>query len=243
MSLTIPKIEVACPECGCTQWESENFLSTVCRGCGSYFKSTRGSEDSRRKVKRKVIEKRELSCAECGALQEVAVEAQSSTCLSCGRHLELGHREILGEHLGNISLEGELRIGPKGNYGGSRARAARIILEGRSSGFLEAPEFLRVAGQTRIRSGASGGRLEIQPGAALECGDRIDFAEGRIEGELRCPVARFTGPLTIGPKGRVVASKIQYRELTVEPGGRVTGWGETEPTHGNRSERPEAEVT
>lgn len=233
MSLTIQKIEVACPECGGTQMESENFLSTVCRGCGVYFKSPRASAGGRRKIKRKNIEKRELSCAECGATQEVAVEAQSSTCLSCGRHLELGHREILGEHLGNISLEGELRIGPKGNYGGSRARAARIILEGRSSGFLEAPEFLRVAGQARIRSGASGGHLEIQPGAGLESGDRLDFVDGRIDGELRCPVVHFAGPLAVGPKGSVIAEKIHFRELTVEPGGRVAGWAETEPAAAN----------
>jgi len=227
MSAIISKIEVACPECGCTQWESENFLSTVCRGCGCYFKSPRAAGERRRKVKRKAIQKRELSCADCGAVQEVALEAQSSTCLSCGRHLELGHREILGEHLGNISLEGELRIGPKGNYGGSRARAARIILEGRSSGFLEAPEFLRVNGQARIRSGAAGGQLEIQPGSVLECGDRLDFVSGRIEGELRCPVAHFDGPLFIGPAGSVVAGKIQFHELTVEPGGKIQGWAES----------------
>lgn len=229
MSAVISKIEVDCPECGRSQLESENFLSTVCRGCGAYFKSSKASGQSRRKVKRKVIEKRELSCADCGAVQEVALEAQSSTCLSCGRHLELGHREILGEHLGNISLEGELRIGPKGNYGGSRARAARIILEGRSSGFLEAPEFLRVSGQTRIRSGAAGGRLEIQPGSVLECGDRLDFVSGRIDGELRCSVAHFAGPLFIGPSGSLVAGKIQFEELTVEPGGKIQGWAESAP--------------
>lgn len=229
MSPAIAKIEVNCPECGAAQWECENFLSTVCRGCGSYFKSPRVSGEGRRKVKRKVIEKRELSCADCGSVQEVAVEAQSSTCLACGRHLELGHREILGEHLGNISLEGELRIGPKGNYGGSRARAARIILEGRSSGFLEAPEFLRVAGQARIRAGASGGKLEIQPGAGLESGDRLEFFSGRIEGELRCPVVHFSGPLSIGPGGSLVAGKIHFQQLTVEPGGKISGWAETQP--------------
>ena len=59
----------------------------------------------------------------------VAEEAQSSTCLECGRHLELGHRVIEGEHLGNLSLEGELQIGPKGNFGGSKARAARQMGE------------------------------------------------------------------------------------------------------------------
>lgn len=229
MTGIIAKTEVFCPECGQGQLESENFISTVCRGCGVYFKSNQASGENRRKVKRKAIEKRELSCADCGEVQEVALEAQSSTCLACGRHLELGHREILGEHLGNISLEGELRIGPKGNYGGSRARAARIILEGRSSGFLEAPEFLKVAGQTRIRSGASGGRLEIPAGASLECGDRIDFASARIEGELRCPAAHFKGPLFIGPSGSVIAGKIQFQELTVELGGKIQGWGESLP--------------
>ena len=134
MATTLNKIEVRCPECGQTQAESENFISTVCRGCGHYFKSARASASGRRKVQRTVIKKKELACAECGAVQEVAEEAQSSSCLQCGRHLELGHREILGEHLGNLSLEGELRIGPKGNFGGSRARAARIILQGRASG-------------------------------------------------------------------------------------------------------------
>lgn len=228
MAATISKIEVFCPECGQGQQEYENFISTVCRGCGAYFKSAVASGEKRRKVKRRAIEKRELSCADCGAVQEVAVEAQSSTCLSCGRHLELGHREILGEHLGNISLEGELRIGPKGNYGGSRARAARIILEGRSSGFLEAPEFLRVSGHARIRSGASGGRLEICPGSRLECGDRMEFVSAQIEGEVRCPIAHFRGPVHIGPHGSLFADKIQFEELTVEPGGKIRGWAESQ---------------
>lgn len=227
VAAVISKVEVFCPACGHGQSESENFLSTVCRSCGAYFKSAQAAAGGRRKVKRRIIEKRELSCADCGELQEVAVEAQSSTCMACGRHMELGHREILGEHLGNISLEGELRIGPKGNYGGSRARAARIILEGRSSGFLEAPEFLRVCGQTRIRSGGSGGRLEIEAGASLECGERLDFESGRVEGELRCPVVHFAGSLTIGARGSVMVEKIQFQELTVEPGGRIQGWAES----------------
>jgi len=229
VTAAISKIEVFCPECGKAQFESENFLSTVCRSCGAYFKSPQVRDEGRRKVKRKIIEKRELSCADCGALQEIALEAQSSTCLACGRHLELGHREILGEHLGNISLEGELRIGPKGNYGGSRARAARIIFEGRSSGFLEAPEFLRVCGQTRIRSGASGGRLEVETGASLECGDRIDFVSAQIDGEVRCSMARFSGPLHIGSHGSLRAESIHFQELTVDPGGKIQGWGECLP--------------
>lgn len=221
MPVTLTKIEVACPECGQAQMESENFISTVCRSCGHYFKSARAARGGKRKIKRAVIKKRELTCADCGSVQEVAEEAQSSTCLQCGRHLELGHREITGEHLGNLSLEGELKIGPRGNFGGSRARAARIVLQGRASGYLEAPEWLRVEGQTKLRTGASGGILQIRPGAVLECGEPVQFQDGEIEGELRCPVARFAGPVRVGPQGSIVAEKISFTELTVEEGGRV----------------------
>lgn len=227
MPAVLPKIEVACPECGQTQMESENFISTVCRGCGHYFKSERVAKSGKRKIRRTVIKKRELTCADCGSVQEVAEEAQSSTCLQCGRHLELGHREISGEHLGNLSLEGELKIGPKGNFGGSRARAARIVLQGRASGYLEAPEWLRVEGQAKVRTGASGGKLEICAGASMEAGEPIQFASGEIDGELRCPVARFTGPVRIGPQGAVIAEKISFTELTVEEGGRVKAMGES----------------
>ena len=229
MPATLTKIEVACPECGQTQMESENFISTVCRGCGHYFKATRAKDAGRRKVKRTVIQKKELTCAECGSVQEVAEAAQSSTCLQCGRHLELGHREITGEHLGNLSLEGELKIGPKGNFGGSRARAARIVLQGRASGYLEAPEWLRVEGQSKLRTGASGGKLEIVPGASMECGEPIQFGSGQIDGELRCPVARFTGPVRVGPQGVVISEKISFTELTVEAGGKVRAQAETLP--------------
>lgn len=226
MAVTLNKVKVACPECGRAQMESENFISTVCRGCGHYFKSARAKDTGRRKVRRTAIKKRELTCAECGATQEVAEEAQSSTCLNCGRHLELGHREITGEHLGNLSLEGELKIGPKGNFGGSRARAARIILQGRASGYLEAAEWLRVEGLAKLRTGASGGKLEIRAGAVMETGEPIQFVSAEIEGELRCPVARFSGPLRVGPQGAVLAEKISFSELTVEPGGRVRALAE-----------------
>ena len=221
MTSTLTKMEVICPECGQAQMESQNFISTVCRGCGHYFKSGKEALSTRRKVRRTKIKKRELTCAECGSVQEVAEEAQSSSCLECGRHLELGHREITGEHLGNLSLEGELKIGPKGNFGGSRARAARIVLQGRASGYLEAVEWLRVEGPSKLRTGASGGNLEICSGAVLEAGEPILFQGGQIDGELRCPMAKFTGPLRIGPQGVLVAEKASFTELTAEEGARV----------------------
>ncbi len=226
MSAALQKIEVVCPECGQKQMESENFISTVCRDCGHYFRSARAGDSGRRKIRRAVIRKRELACAECGAVQEVAEEAQSSTCLQCGRHLELGHREITGDHFGSVSLEGELKIGPAGNFSGPRARAARILLQGRASGSLEAAEWLRVEGQARLRAGASGGKLEISAGAVLETGEPVLFQSGRIDGELRCPMARFAGPLHVGPAGAITAERIGFTELTVEPGGKVRAVGE-----------------
>jgi len=226
----LSKIEVHCPECGHAQMESENFLSTVCRSCSFYFKSSLASGGDKKRVKRATIQMRELTCADCGAVQLVAEEAQSSSCLECGRHLELGHREIRGEHLGNLSLEGELLIGPKGNFGGAKGRAARIVLQGRASGFLVGAEWLRVEGQSKIRSGAKGGQLVVQNGASLESGDLLQFDSGEILGELRCGTARFAGALRVGPQGRIVAEKIYFGNLTVETGGRVACFGETHPS-------------
>ena len=220
------KIEVSCPECGQTQKESENFISTVCRGCGAYFKSSHAPMNARKKVKRAGIKKRELTCADCGAVQMVADEAQSSSCLECGRHLELGHRVIDGEHLGNLVLEGELTIGPKGNFGGSKARAARIVLQGRANGFLQAAEWLRVEGQAHLRSGASGEVLEVRPGASLESKDTLLFRSGQIDGELRCRTAQFSGPLKVGSTGKIIAEQIVFSELTVDEGGRIHSQGE-----------------
>ena len=230
MAALLSKIEVHCPECGHAQMESENFLSTVCRSCSFYFKSSLASGGDKKRVKRATIQMRELTCADCGAVQLVAEEAQSSSCLECGRHLELGHREIRGEHLGNLSLEGELLIGPKGNFGGAKGRAARIVLQGRASGFLVGAEWLRVEGQSKIRSGAKGGQLVVQDGASLESGDLLQFDSGEILGELRCGTARFAGALRVGPKGRIVAEKIYFGNLTVEMGGRVACFGETHPS-------------
>ena len=110
MATAIAKVEVSCPECGHVQMESENFISTVCRKCSFYFKSALVSASSKKKTRRAAIQKRELTCADCGAVMMVAEEAQSSSCMECGRHLELGHRLIEGELLGNLSLEGELDL-------------------------------------------------------------------------------------------------------------------------------------
>jgi ribosomal protein S27E len=227
MDGVIAKVEVECPKCGQKQMESENFISTACRGCGCYIQATARTGVGRRKTKRLVVKKRELTCADCGEVQMVAEEAQSSNCLACGRHLELGHREILGEHLGNLSLEGQLTIGPKGNFGGAKARAAYIILKGRSSGALEAADWLRVEGQAKVRAGATGGRLEIKVGSSLECSGPVVFREGRIDGELRCGSARFVGLVEVGPKGKVVAEMMSFAELTAESGAQIRAQAET----------------
>ena len=238
MAALVSKIEVHCPECGHVQMESENFISTVCRKCSFYFKSPLVTGSSKKKTHRATIPKRELTCADCGAVQMVAEEAQSSSCLECGRHLELGHRLIEGELLGNLSLEGELEIGPRGNFGGAKARAARILLKGRASGFLEAAEWLRVEGQAKMRLGAKGGELLISEGAVLEAGDTLAFQSAKIEGELRCEKLIIEGAVWIGPRARVVVERIVFGEMTLESGGQLTGFGEVKAKFVEAQEEP-----
>ena len=95
------------------------------------------------------------------------------------------------------------------------------MLQGRASGYLEAAEWLRVEGHAKLRTGASGGKLEVTAGAVLETGEPIQFQGGEIQGELRCPVARFSGPLRVGPQGVLIAEKVSFTELTVEEGAKV----------------------
>mgnify|MGYP003340274126 CR=1 FL=1 len=85
---------------------------------------------------------------------------------------------------------------------------------------------------------SSGGKLEIRAGAVLEAGEPILFASGEIEGELRCPLARFNGPLRVGPQGAVIAEKLSFTELTVEPGGKIRAWAEMAGVEGTRSVTP-----
>jgi cytoskeletal protein CcmA (bactofilin family) len=91
---------------------------------------------------------------------------------------------------------------------------------------LEAAEWLRVEGQAKIRSGAKGNQLSILEGASLEAGDLLSFESGEVDGELRCETLSIAGILRVGPRGRVVAQKIVFGDLTVEAGGRLSGYGE-----------------
>ncbi len=61
MAAVIAKVEVECLECGQKQMESENFISTACRGCGRYIQATARTGVGRSKTKRFVVKKRELS--------------------------------------------------------------------------------------------------------------------------------------------------------------------------------------
>jgi cytoskeletal protein CcmA (bactofilin family) len=110
---------------------------------------------------------------------------------------------------------------------------------------LEAAEWLRVEGQTKIRSGAKGNQLSILEGASLEAGDLLIFQNGEVDGELRCETLSIAGMLRVGPRGRVVAEKIVFGELTVEVGGRLSGNGEVKAkTVEARNEPPlEAETS
>jgi len=145
---------------------------------------------------------------------------------------------IEGELLGNLSLEGELEIGPRGNFGGAKARAARILLKGRASGFLEAAEWLRVEGQAKMKLGAKGGELLISEGAVLEAGDTLAFQSAKIEGELRCEKLMVEGAVWIGPRARVVVEGIVFGEMTLESGGRLSGFGEVKAKFVEAQEEP-----
>jgi cytoskeletal protein CcmA (bactofilin family) len=102
-----------------------------------------------------------------------------------------------------------------------------------------------VGGQAKIRSGAKGKQLTILEGASLEAGDPLSFETGEVDGELRCETISVAGMLRVGPRGRVVAQKIVFGELTVEVGGRLSGYGEvkSKPVEARKEPGIEEEIT
>jgi cytoskeletal protein CcmA (bactofilin family) len=106
---------------------------------------------------------------------------------------------------------------------------------------LEAAEWLRVEGQAKIRSGAKGKQLTILEGASLEAGDLLSFETGEVDGELRCETISVASMLRVGPRGRVVAQKIVFGELTVEVGGRFSGYGEVKAKSVEARQEPPTE--
>jgi cytoskeletal protein CcmA (bactofilin family) len=104
---------------------------------------------------------------------------------------------------------------------------------------LEAAEWLRVEGQAKMRLGAKGGELLISEGAVLEAGDTLAFQSAKIEGELRCEKLIIEGAVWIGPRARVVVERIVFGEMTLESGGRLSGFGEVKtPAVETESELP-----
>lgn len=220
MPVTLTKIEVACPECGQAQMESENFISTVCRSCGHYFKSARAArgeaEDQAGGHQEAGADLRGLRLGAGGGgggavLDLPAVRAASGAGAPRDHGGALGEPELGGG--AEDRAEGKFWWIP-GAGGADRPAGAGERLSGGA----------RVAaggGPDQAAHGGFGGILQIRPGAVLECGEPIQFQGGEIEGELRCPVARFAGPVRVGPQGSIVAEKISFTELTVEEGGRV----------------------
>jgi cytoskeletal protein CcmA (bactofilin family) len=68
--------------------------------------------------------------------------------------------------------------------------------------------------------------LLILKGAVLEAGGSLTFQSAKIEGELRCEKLMIEGSVWIGPRARVVVERVVFRQMTVEIGGQLTGFGE-----------------
>jgi hypothetical protein len=81
----------------------------------------------------------------------------------------------------------------------------------------------------------------------LESKDTLLFRSGQIDGELRCRTAQFSGPLKVGPAGKIIAEQIVFSELTVEEGGRIQAQGEVrmavEPVVAQPISPAEGEIT
>jgi len=69
-------------------------------------------------------------------------------------------------------------------------------------------------------------------------GVTLAFQSAKIEGELRCEKLMIEGAVWIGPRARVVVERVVFREMTIEIGGQLTGFGEVKAKFVEAQEEP-----
>src|SRR5256885_9453520 len=107
------KVLVSCPKCGHRQPEPRAAFSTVCKGCGQYFRVQEILRPAR-KVSAAAPKRKRITCFACGAVLEVAVRAQSTICKQCSSYIDLDDHQISKAVSKNFRTKGTLVIQLKG---------------------------------------------------------------------------------------------------------------------------------
>lgn len=213
------RITVACPHCGNSQDEPDAAISTVCRGCNTYFSLEYKQAGLRLKKQRP---SRIVHCAQCNSEQKVYEDALSSVCTSCGAHLSIGSYTLEGVVRQRLSTSGDIVFTPSVRYSGPEVRGQTITVSGWIKARIRAAREILVAKKSEVRGALVAPRIHVLKGAEGES-ERVQTDVLEADGTLRTGPLYVRHRMVIRKDGLIKATTLTLRDITVEPGGALSG--------------------
>ncbi len=229
------RITVACPHCGTSQDEPDAAISTVCRSCNTYF-SLEYKQGGRRLKKQRPS--RTVHCAQCNSEQKVYEDALSSVCASCGAHLSIGSYTLEGVVRQRLSTSGDIVFTPSVRYSGPEVRGQTVTVSGWIKARIRAAREIVLSKKSEVRGALVAPLIRILKGAEGEA-DRVQTDVLEADGILRTGPVYVRQRLVIRKDGYLEATTLTLRDVTVEPGGALSGRLDTTAVPASSDEVPE----
>lgn len=235
-----------CPHCGFVQDEPEHFISTYCRGCGSYYKVSppsaglaRYSNAIRMRIGRRLpkIPSRQVRCYHCGQAHEVSARARTTLCPECNAAIELSDVTVSSSTTRPIDTRGNLIITPSGYISSALTVCHEALIAGRVSGTLVCETVVRLVYSGRLSCQVKTKSMIIEKESRVELSYPIESDElvvhGRAVGNFEC-----AGRIWID-KGGLIEGRIAAHSVVVERGGVLLAESSVRPRLKEASVRQE----
>ncbi len=211
-------IQVHCSHCQHQQTEPLGVVSTNCRACGEYIRT---SEALLKPAIKSPKATKNIICPQCQYSLRVVESALSSTCLQCSSHLNLQSYELTAGDDTKINTLGAVKISGRKRYEGTEIAASKIEISCKVRTRLIAREEAILS-----RNGSIDGKLEapkITIALKATCKARLLITPIlEVQGEINCIHVRAK-KIIIGEKGSLSSKRIFSEEICVEKGGVLRG--------------------
>jgi cytoskeletal protein CcmA (bactofilin family)/ribosomal protein S27E len=222
------KILITCPACQHQQYDYPGANATYCQKCGERI-LIKPAEAPRRKRKTTAVERRAIVCLHCHNELHVHYEAESWQCTFCSTYLDLRTHRLNRETAAAIRTYGDLEIGPKCLFSGSKAEAENIKIAGRAYCKLQSRGSVTVGGNAKLYAGAEGEHLHVSDSATLYSEGPLAFKTAEIHGKVETKQFTVSGHLQIHAGGHLSTNRLEAGEVMVKPGGKLLARCQTEP--------------
>ncbi len=164
---------------------------------------------------------RDVCCFSCGADNHVPVDAVTLHCTRCSKPIDLSDYSIDGMSNRKIQTYGEVTIGIRGKYAGSKLKAGRLIVLGALEAQFECDELV-VGKFALVTSEGTARALYVLTGGKVKLPGTFRLAEAHIYGELEVEALKAEGILAVY-KGGSLVSDIEASSVKVERGAYFEG--------------------